>query len=162
MPGSRKNWLGAKLADSLSLAFLDTDQVVSQMMNMPAAEVYKSMGESFFHNAETGVLVQLVDEPPCVVSTGAGLPMIPENVTLMRNHGVIIHIDRPLDQLIADRFNQPGEPYSQSDYDELVQRYNNHIGFYRACADYTLTNDKALAVGAQALIDLVRRIFRTD
>lgn len=159
MAGSGKSSLGQKLAGYRSLPFLDTDQAVSQMMNMSVPDIYKSLGESFFHNAETGVLVQLVDAPPCVVSTGAGLPVLRENVILMRNHGIIIHIDRPLDQLIADMRDQSAEPFSQSDYDELVQRYNSHIGYYRACADHTLSNDKAMAVGAQGLIDLVGRIF---
>lgn len=159
MTGSGKRSLGQKLAASLGLPFVDTDQRVSQMMNMPVDQVVRSLGEGFFHNAETGVLMELVDALPSIVATGVGLPLLKENVQLMQNHGIIIHIDRPLDQILADRRSQAGSSFVASDQAELIAQYDSHIGYYRACADHTLDNDLGPVVGAQALLDLVRRLF---
>lgn len=155
MAGSGKSTLGKNLAGSLGIPFIDTDARVSAMMGMDITEVQKRLGESFYHNAETGVLIELVGEIPSVISTGSDVPMLKENVQLMQNHGIIIHVDRPLDQLLADRAAEVG---GVSGRDELVQLYNQRIGFYRACADYVVENDRGIAVGIQKMIALVQRV----
>ncbi len=159
MAGSGKTSLGKKLAAQLDLPFLDTDERVGEMMGMAPSEVYVRFGEDFFHNAETGVLIELVDELPCVVSTGGGLPLVKENVQLMQNHGIIILIDRPLDQILSDIRTQSRPSLGAGGHEEVIHEYNQRIGFYRACADYTLENDHGFLVGAQGLATLVGDIF---
>ncbi|MHC1786275.1 MAG: shikimate kinase [Christensenellales bacterium] len=159
MAGSGKTSLGKKLASQVDLPFLDTDERVAEMMGMEPKDVYARFGEDFFHNAETGVLIELVDQPPSIVSTGGGLPLVKENVQLMQNHGIIILIDRPLDQILSDirTENRPG--LRAGDHEDVIQEYNQRIGFYRACADHTFSNDRGFVVGAQGLINLVNEIF---
>ncbi|NLD01953.1 MAG: AAA family ATPase, partial [Clostridiales bacterium] len=60
MAGSGKSTLGKNLANSLGVPFIDTDERVSAMMGMSVQDVCKKLGESFYHNAETGVLMELV------------------------------------------------------------------------------------------------------
>ncbi len=153
MAGSGKTTLGKYLAGSLGMPFIDTDERVSAMMGMEIAQIERRFGESFYHNAETGVLIELVGETPSVIATGSDVPMLKENVQLMMNHGIIVHVERPLDQLLADRAAGLGGGLSR---DELIQLYNQSIGFYRACADYTVENDKGVSVGAQRLVALVQ------
>lgn len=156
MAGSGKSTLGKNLAISLGVPLIDTDARVSAMMGMYVSDIHKSLGEFFYHNAETGVLMELVGETPSVIVTGSDVPMLKENVQLMQNHGIIIHVERPLDQLLADRAAEIG---SGSGRDELIQLYNQSIGFYRACADYTVENDRGIAVGVQKIIALVQRVM---
>ena len=101
MAGAGKTSLGRRLATNLNIPFVDTDQRISEIMGMSVIEIFQTLGEQFFRNAEAGVLMELIGKPPCVVSTGGGLPTVRENVLLMQNHGVIIHVDRPLDQVHA-------------------------------------------------------------
>lgn len=156
MAGSGKSTLGKNLANHLGVPFIDTEARVSMMMGMPIGDIYQKLGESFYQNAETGVLMELVGETPSVISTGSDMPMVKENVQLMQNHGIIIHVERPLDQLLADRLSEIG---TGSGRDELIQKYNQSIGFYRACADYVVENDRGIAVGVQKIIALVHRII---
>lgn len=159
MAGSGKTSLGRKLAANLDLPFLDTDQRVSEMMGMPVMDIYSALGEDFFHNAETGVLIELAGEEPCIVSTGGGLPLLKENVQIMQNHGIIILIDRPLDQILSDIRTQTRPGLNTNDHEEVIHEYNQRIGFYRACADHIFENDRGLVVGAQGLTALVKEIF---
>ena len=76
MAGAGKTSLGRRLATNLNLPFIDTDQRVSEIMGMSVIEIFQSFGEAFFRNAESGVLMELVGKPPCVVSTGGGLPTV--------------------------------------------------------------------------------------
>ena len=158
MAGSGKTTLGRKLAANLSMPFVNTDERVSAMMSMPVEQIYASLGDAFFHNAETGVLMELIDEAPSIVSTGSGLPMAKENVQLMQNHGIIIHVDRPLDQILADARTEARQGASMPDHEEIIQEYNQRIGFYRACADHTFYNDRGFLVGAQGTA-LVNSLF---
>lgn len=159
MAGSGKSSLGSRLAASLGLPFVDTDQRVSQMMNMDLQQIRAQLGESFLENADTGVLMSLIDEGPSVVSTSSTLPLAEENVRLMKNHGVIIHIDRPLDQILAEQLNASREGLDAASREEIVALYNQRIGYYRACADYSFANDHGFVVGAQGLIALVEGLF---
>ena len=158
MSGGGKTSLGRKAAANLNLRFVDTDQRVSEMMGMTVNEIYAALGEDFFHNAETGVLMELIGEPPCVVSTGGGLPMVQENVQLMQNHGVIIHVDRPLDQILSDIKLDRRPTLKDGDHEDVIHEYNHHIGFYRACADYTLDNSHGFVLGVANLTRMIESL----
>ena len=158
MTGGGKSTLGRKLAANLGIRFVDTDQRVCEMMGLSEADIIKQFGEEFYQNAETGVLMGLSAEPPSIVATGGRMPMLKENVKLMQNQGIIIHVEKPLDQLLADaRMDQRSGPDALS-HDEIVAQYNQRVGYYRACADYTLENAHGLVVGLANLTALVENI----
>ncbi len=158
MSGGGKTSLGRKAAANLNLRFVDTDQRVSEMMGMSVNEIYASLGEDFFHNAETGVLMELIGEEPCIVSTGGGLPTVKENVQLMQNHGIIIHVDRPLDQILSDIKVDRRPTLKDGDHEDVIHEFNQHIGFYRACADLTLDNSHGFALGAANLTRMIENL----
>ena len=158
MAGAGKTSLGRRLASNMNLPFVDTDQRVSEIMGMSVIEIFQTLGEAFFRNAEAGVLMELIGKPPCVVSTGGGLPTSQENVLLMKNHGVIIHVDRPLDQILSDIKMERRPTLAGGSYENVIDQYNERIGHYKACADYRLDNSHGFAVGLQNLTQLVESI----
>jgi len=155
MAGAGKTSLGRRLAANMNLPFVDTDQRVSEIMGMSVIEIFQTLGAAFFRNAEAGVLMELIGKPPCVVSTGGGLPTVQENVLLMQNHGVIIHVDRPLDQILSDIKMERRPTLAGGSYENVIDQYNERIGHYRACADYRLDNSHGFAVGLQTLTQMV-------
>lgn len=156
MPGAGKTSLGRRAAQNLNMRFVDTDQRVCEMMGMTVNEVFATLGEPFFRNAETGTLMELVGQPACIVSTGGGICTIPENVTIMQNHGVIVHVDRPLDQILSD-IKLDRRP-NMSDHEDVIDLYNRRIGYYRAAADYRLDNSKGFAMGVKNLMELIESL----
>ena len=158
MAGAGKTSLGRRLAANLNLPFIDTDQRVSEILGMSVIEIFQTLGEAFFRNAEAGVLMELVGKPPCVVSTGGGLPTVQENVLLMQNHGIIIHVDRPLDQILSDIKTDRRPLLAGGTHEDVIDQYNRCIGHYRAAADYRLDNSKGFVVGLKNLTALVEGI----
>ena len=158
MAGAGKTSLGRRLATNLNIPFLDTDQRVSEIMGMSVIEIFQTLGEPFFRNAEAGVLMELIGKPPCVVSTGGGLPTVKENVLLMQNHGIIIHVDRPLDQILSDIKMERRPTLAGGSYENVIDQYNERIGHYKACADYRLDNSHGFAVGLQNLTQMVEEL----
>lgn len=158
MTGAGKTSLGRRLAQNLNVRFVDTDQRVSEMLGMSVNEIFTAFGEAFFRNAETGALMELVGQPPCVVSTGGGLCTIAENVTIMKNHGVIIHIDRPLDQILSDIKTDRRPNLAGGTHEDVIDLYNRRIGYYRAAADYRLDNSKGFVMGVKNLTELAESL----
>ena len=155
MSGCGKTSLGRNLAHHLNLPFIHMDEQVEKMMGMPISQIKSMLGESFYHNAQTGVLMALIGEKPCIVSTASGIVLQKENVQLMQNHGLLIHISKPLDQIL---FEQPSEDRQKSDRADIVREYDHSIGFYRAYADYTFENDRGPDFGAEGITKLVESI----
>ena len=158
MAGAGKTSLGRRLATNLNLPFIDTDQRVSEIMGMSVIEIFQRFGEAFFRNAESGVLMELVGKPPCVVSTGGGLPTVQENVQLMQNLGIIIHVDRPLDQILSDIKMERRPTLIGGSHENVIDQHNERIGYYRACADYRLDNSHGFAVGLQTLTQMIESL----
>ena len=159
MAGAGKTSLGRRLAQNLNRRFVDTDQRVCEMLGMQSVnDVFATLGEPFFRNAETGALIELVGQPPCVVSTGGELCTFNENVQIMKNHGVIIHIDRPLDQIMSDIKTDRRPLLAGGSHEDVIDQYNRCIGHYRAAADYRLDNSKGFIPGVKNLTELVESI----
>lgn len=159
MSGAGKTSLGKKLAQNLNVRFVDTDLRVQELMGgLTVNEIHASLGEAFFRNAETGVLISMVGQPPCVISTGGMAATNPDNVVIMKNHGYIIHIDRPLDQILSDIKMDRRPNLAGGTHEDVIDMYNRCIGYYKAAADFRLDNSKGYVLGVRSLTELVENI----
>ena len=159
MAGAGKSSLGHRLAQNMSIRFVDTDQRVCEMLGMPSLRsICQVLGEPIFRNAETGALMELVGQEPAVISTGSGICNDNINVTLMKNHGVIIHVDRPLDQLLADIHSDEKQKNPVGAREDVIQEYNRQIGFYKAARDLRLDNSKGFNSSFKSLTDMVDQV----
>ena len=162
MAGAGKTSLGSRLARTLNMRFVDTDVRVSELLGMSVNDIFATLGEPFFRNAETAALTELAVQPPSIVSTGGGVCTVPENVTIMKNHGVIIHIDRPIDQILSDIKMDRRPNLAGGDHEDVIALYNRRIGYYRNCADYKLDNSKGYLMGVQNLVSIVNKIMEEN
>ena len=96
MPGCGKSSLGKKVASVTRVPYVDTDQRITDAVGCSVSDMFERYGEAAFRNAETNVLIQLTREQPSLVSTGGGMVLRENNRAIMRNHGVIVLIVRPL------------------------------------------------------------------
>lgn len=99
MMGSGKSALGRAVADATGRDFVDTDQLVQNLVCRPISQVFKLYGEDAFREHETAVLRKL--EPGhTVVSTGGGIILRQENWPELRRLGTTLFLDVPVEQLI--------------------------------------------------------------
>lgn len=160
MAGSGKSSLGKRLAGRLRVPYVDTDARVCQAAGRhTVGEVFDAYGEQAFRNAETNVLIGLMDEPPSVVSTGGGTIMRRENWEIMRNQGVIILIDRPLEQILSDIKLDRRPLLKQKGIEEVPKIYAERIDWYRKASDLRLDNSQGYINGVYNLEKLVRDHF---
>ena len=83
LPGSGKTTVGGLLARQLGLPFRDCDPQVERLAGRTVAQLF-SGGEECFRRWETAALQALCAGEDCVLATGGGAVLRPENRALLR------------------------------------------------------------------------------
>lgn len=139
MPGCGKTTVGKALAEQTGFTFVDTDQEIVRAENRTIPEIFATDGETYFRQVEAAVIRQVAARQGCVIATGGGAVLNPENMALLRENGRIYFLDRSLELLCATS----DRPLS-SDRTALEQRYRERYERYcgecdcRICADGTV------------------------
>lgn len=159
MPGCGKSSLGKRVAANIGLPYVDTDQRIEQVFGCSTSEIFAQYGEQAFRNAETNMLAYLTREPGSIVSTGGGMVLRENNREIMRNHGVIVLIDRPLEDIMSDIKLNRRPLLAQKGLPEVERLYHERIDIYRAVADAILDNGHGYYPGLNGLEKLIRTMF---
>ena len=133
MPASGKSTVGRGLAGKLGREFLDTDDLIVRRAGTPITKIFASRGESAFRDLETAVIRDVSLSGGRIVSTGGGAILRRENVDALRSNGILIFLDRPLDDLVptSDR------PLAD-EAGKIRALYEMRVPLYRAAADLTV------------------------
>ena len=104
--GCGKSTIGRKMAEVLSVPFLDTDQWIEEREGITISEIFSTKGEAYFRDLETECLKELLrkedfsyageetekgkeytEKRRKVISVGGGLPVREENQKLLKQLG---------------------------------------------------------------------------
>lgn len=158
MPGCGKSSLGRKVANMLRVPYVDMDQRISDTVGCTVSEMFEMYGEQAFRNAETNTLIQLTREKPSLISTGGGTVLRENNRAIMRNHGVIVLIDRPLEEIMGDIKLDRRPLLAQKGLSEVERLYHERIDIYRSVADFVMDNSNGYHAGLRGLEQIMRHM----
>jgi shikimate kinase len=99
--GSGKSTTGRKIASSLRWTFADTDKVVEEQNNSTVAELFALRGEKYFREAEAKALQTVSARSRTVVACGGGTPCSAENISIMKQTGVVVYLRLPVETLVS-------------------------------------------------------------
>ena len=159
MQGCGKSSLGKRVARETGLSFADTDAMVAGSAGGTVNDFFARYGEETFRRAETGALVKLTRMRPMMISTGGGTVMNPENRHIMRSWGMIVLIDRPLEDILTDIKLDRRPTLRDGGLEEVERVYRERISVYRQLADITLRNDQGYHMAVYTLSRIVRERF---
>lgn len=96
LPGSGKSTVGRQLARRLSLAFVDSDQVLEQRIGCSILEFFERKGEVAFRDLEQQTIEELtIRREACVISTGGGAVLRPANRSSLHERTRVVYLHSP-------------------------------------------------------------------
>lgn len=133
MPGCGKSTLAKILAKRLGRKMIETDELVSQEAGSSIKTIFAEHGEQYFRDLESKVIKRSSVKGGTVISTGGGAILRKENVDALRLNGVIVFIDRPLEDLVTS----DSRPLS-NDRSKLEKLYEERYQIYKDTADIVI------------------------
>ena len=152
MMGAGKTAVGRALAQLLGVAFLDSDHEIETAANMSVPEIFGRDGEAFFRARETEVINRLLQGPACVLSTGGGAFLSPQNRETISAYGLSVWLNADIELLwnrVKHRDTRPllrtADPKAT-----LTSLYNARVPDY-ALADVQVPCSPPVAIDKMAM-----------
>jgi shikimate kinase len=155
MPGSGKTFWAKQLANSLGVAFRDTDEMIVAKTGKTIPAIFEENGEAYFRKMETEVLQELrLLDRAFVCSTGGGLPFYFDNFSLMKQNGTIIYLQASIpflqQNLIAEKEQRPLLKEGNLE-EKLQQLFNERKAVYEQ-ADFIIDVEQLTLTQLQNLL----------
>ncbi len=93
LPGSGKSTVGRQLARRLQASFFDSDRVIEERIGCSIKDYFARKGESSFRDIEQQVIDELTQKGDCVLSTGGGAVLRPENRVNLHSRGQVVYLN---------------------------------------------------------------------
>lgn len=154
MPSCGKTTIGRALADRLGKRFVDLDEEIVRAAGRSIPDLFAAEGEDGFRAWEAEQTARFAREGRQVLSCGGGVVKRPENLRALRQNGVVLFIDRPLDALTVGG----GRPLSTS-AEALKAMEAQRRPLYLAAADAVIPNETTVADAVAAALEALDAIF---
>ena len=138
MPSCGKTTVGRILARQTGHPLLDTDEIIAQRAGRSIPDIFALEGEAAFRAMEREAVAEAGKQSGVVIATGGGVPLDDRNVAALRQNGVLIFLNRPLDALQAT----PDRPLSCT-VDALRKRYEERLPRYSAVCDVRIDGSES-------------------
>lgn len=128
--GSGKTTIGKRLANSLSLTFVDLDAYIEKKYRKTVSAIFAEKGEEGFRLLENQSLHEVAEFEDVVISTGGGTPCFFDNMDVMNRAGLTIYLEaHPEDlaaHLLASKTVRP--LIAGKNKEELISFITEHLG----------------------------------
>ena len=155
---SGKTAISKAISEISELKFLDTDDMIVERTGMTIEEIFENMGESGFREIEHNIIKEISELDGYVISTGGGVPLNIANIRELRKNGIIVNLSSDF-EVIKERILLSGQKdkrplIKDSKMDEIEQRFNDRIKYYREC-DFQIrvNNEKTPQYYANELLE---------
>ncbi len=150
MMGCGKSTVGRTLSIDLERPFLDMDALIEEQIGKSIPDIFREDGEAHFRSLETALLRYLVEgrhspAEGCVLSTGGGVPLRPENRELMRQLGFIIWLRVDVDVLYERTMRSNHRPLlaqAESLHERLTSLCETRYPIYEQTAHYIIDSSR--------------------
>lgn len=141
--GVGKSSTSKLLSNMLNVKEVDTDALAVEKEGCQIPEIFEKKGEEYFRNLETGILDDIKETEPCIVSCGGGLALRQENVSKMRKMGRIILLSASPETIYIHVKDSLGRPLLNGNMNipYIKKLMDARIPKYLAAADTVIETD---------------------
>jgi shikimate kinase len=137
MPGVGKSTVGVLLAKALGRYFLDTDVLIQAIQGRSLQEIIDCDGLAAFRKIEEDYVL-CIDLTNAVIATGGSVVYSEKAMRHLATHGVIIHLDLPVDRIEQRIRNLPTRGVVMEKGQTIRSLYNQRQPLYRQYAQLTI------------------------
>ena len=141
---SGKSTLGKKLAQTLEIDFLDTDDEIERKAGAEISWIFEVEGEEGFRERESKALQKSAEKDNVVISTGGGIVTIEKNRELMIAKGKVVYLKTPIEIQLKRTENDKKRPLLSKGNKEQTLRVlkEERDPQYEEIADITINHDQ--------------------
>lgn len=143
--GVGKTTVGSYLSKKLSLEFVDTDTLITNIEGRSIENIFKEKGESYFRQVEKKVIKNLSNKEGIVIATGGGIVLNPINIELLRNNGKLFLLYGSIEWITKNikgsRNNRPLIKKYSSVKEGVSQLLKSRKDIYFKSSDYIIYVD---------------------
>lgn len=151
MPGSGKSTLGKRLAKMRRMEFIDTDDVLEQLENMPIQDIVNRKGVNYLRALEGEVLSQL-NYQNHVISTGGSAVYSQQAMAHIGSLGARVYLKISMRTLTQRINNVESRGLAKMKSHSLPRLYSERAPLYEEIADIVAINDRPMtAVGLDTI-----------
>ena len=155
MMGCGKTTVGIRLSERTGMRWYDTDELITQKYGK-IANIFEFYGEERFRQYETEIVRSVAGEENCVISTGGGCVLRPENsAAFKQGGGRIVFLKVDIEVLFA-RTGHTGDDrplLKNTTMEKMKSILDYRTPIYESCADHTVdTNGKSVDEVAEEII----------
>src|SRR5574341_845463 len=96
-----KSSVGKALAARLGYEFVDLDTLIEAEAGMPIAQIFATQGEERFRTMESRMVEEAARRAACVIATGGGAIVSPQNLEALKRSGIIIALTAKPETILA-------------------------------------------------------------
>ena len=156
--GAGKTTLCRRMAKNCSCESLDVDVYIERMRGEKISAIFEEVGEAGFRDIETMALKRIAESDHIrFVSCGGGIVMRDENVEIMKENGVVLH-------LYSDAYNGEKRISNKktrplfNDVKEAQKLFQKRLPLYENAANLTLdTTGKTSGKVFWEALDLLKK-----
>lgn len=157
--GAGKSTVGKRLASVLNWKFIDTDSVIEEAAGMTISNIFRRYGESRFRAEESLAVKKVCTHKNCIISTGGGTVMNPENFELLKQSGLVIYLYASLKDVLQ-RVGSSDRPLLKRSPEEVLSLWQSRLDTY-ARAHYTVdTTNKGVEEVVKEILSLLEEGVR--
>jgi shikimate kinase len=154
MPGCGKTTLGKIISENLGLKFFDVDQCIEEKSGKLIPQLF-DVSEEHFRGVESDVVHELSKEKTSVISTGGGVIKKLINIERLKETGVIIFIDRPVDSIASD-VEVSTRPLLKDGVHKLYELFNERYELYKKYCDIHIMNDSDIDETVERIMGILK------
>ena len=138
MPGCGKSTVGVILAKTLGMGFVDTDLMIQQQQKSTLQRLIDAYGLDRFREFEEQALLSVPHKSDTVIATGGSAVFCPDGMTALKENGVCLYLDLPLEELQRRLTNITTRGIACRKGESLEEIFAEREALYRKYADLTL------------------------
>ena len=141
--GAGKTTIGKQLAQSLGMAFNDSDQEIQRRTGVDIPTIFEYEGEEGFRQREQQAIDDLTQIENQVLATGGGAVLLPENRQHLSARGIVFYLACSAQQQFERTYRDRNRPLLQTEkpLDRLKSLTVEREPLYLASADYTVSTE---------------------